>query len=130
MRRVVVGIITKKNEDDLDTYLLVSSTKDFGEFTGYFYPPGGHVEEGEEAKAALIREIKEELGLAVMPIKRVATTDGDIAGQITYFWTCEADDGEFSGFDGIAEAGYYTQSQILQMKVFPKSLEVLKKYIF
>ena len=63
MKRVVVGIISRKNTEGVEQYLLVSSKKYFGIFTGYYYPPGGHLEEGEEEVACLKRELKEELGI-------------------------------------------------------------------
>ncbi len=43
MKNVVVGIVSKKNERAENEYLLVASNKDFGKYTGYYYPPGGHI---------------------------------------------------------------------------------------
>ena len=39
-------------------------------------PPGGHIDEGETPDAAVIREVKEETGLKVLPVRLVGI----------YFW--------------------------------------------
>lgn len=43
---------------------------------GYFYLPGGHVEPGEAASEALVREFDEETGLAVAPGRCCLITEG------------------------------------------------------
>lgn len=45
--------------DDTKTKILFCAPKD----ASYFYLPGGHIEFGERAKAALIRELSEETGI-------------------------------------------------------------------
>lgn len=60
MEHCVVGIIEKEDAGVM-RYLLVSAKKDFGRFTGYYYPPGGHLAPGEDEIGGLVREIKEEL---------------------------------------------------------------------
>lgn len=50
-----------------DKILLVKRKKE--PFAGYFALPGGFVHYGEETEEAVIREVKEETGLRVEPIK-------------------------------------------------------------
>ena len=88
MRQVVLGIIFREN-NGVKEYLLITAKKYFGKYTGLFYPCGGHVEEGENPKQALIREVKEELGIVIKPIRELAKTGSDIANQETYWWECE-----------------------------------------
>jgi ADP-ribose pyrophosphatase len=45
--------------------LLLGKRKGTGWMDGYLCPPGGHVEQGETPTIAMIREIKEELGIEV-----------------------------------------------------------------
>lgn len=84
MEKVAVGIIERDVNGDKQ-YLLISATKDFGEYTGFYYPSGGHMEEGESEQETIVREIKEELGYDVGLINRIAETKGDIKKQMTYW---------------------------------------------
>lgn len=52
--RVVCALIKKNNR-------IFVAQRDYGEFKGLYEFPGGKIEEGETPKAAIIREIKEEL---------------------------------------------------------------------
>lgn len=63
---VVAGII----EDDRGRVLLSQRAKD-GEHPGLWEFPGGKVESGEHARAALRRELREELGIDAAPLRRV-----------------------------------------------------------
>ncbi len=131
MKKVVVGIISRKRNGLREEYLLVQSRKDFGEFSGFYYPPGGHVEEGESASDALIREIEEELGLQVTPNCEVVSTPSDIAGQITHWWLCEVKDGEIRmAKDELSDAGYFTAQEMEKMNIWPASRNFFKTHIF
>lgn len=88
IKNVVVGILFKTLNNTKE-YLFMSSTKDFGKFTGLLYPVGGHLEEGETEKDALKREIQEELGIKVEPLKKLFQSPGDIPNQITHWWVCK-----------------------------------------
>lgn len=131
MKKVVVGIIARKNDNGEDEYLLVSSRRDFGEFTGYYYPPGGHVEEGEDEKAALVREIKEELRIEVSPIRKVVETAGDVQDQMTHWWLCEGSANGMRIQSGeIADAGFFTRDQMGTMNIWPATRKFFEEYIF
>lgn len=126
MKRVVVGLIEKDGK-----YLLVSATKDFGEHTGSYYPPGGHVDDGEDIESALMREIKEELNLEVEPLAEIAVTPSDVAGQITYWWSCKLIGGELSiEKDEIAAANYFSRDEIRGLKLWPATQKFFEEYIF
>ena len=88
MKRVVVGVLYRITENG-NLYLLMSSKKDFGKYTGLFYPIGGHVEDGESDIEALKREVFEELGIMVEPLEELLEGQGDIAEQITSWWICK-----------------------------------------
>lgn len=61
----VRGIIEK------DGKILVCKRKD----KKYYFFPGGHVEFGESAKSALIRELKEELNLSVKRVSFIGANE-------------------------------------------------------
>lgn len=130
MKRVVVGIIIRKNLENADEFLLVSSQKDFGEFTGAYYPPGGHVELGETDEDALIREIKEELNLRVSPIKKVAEIPIDVKNEIASWWTCKIDSGELKvDTEEITDANWFTKEQMKKIKLWPATKTFFDTYI-
>lgn len=131
MKHVVVGIISRKNSEGADEYLLVSARKDFGEYTGAYYPPGGHVEDGEHEGEALQREIQEELGLVVTITGKIAETPGDIEGQTTHWYGCEIKGGVMN-IDAVelAHAEWFTQKQMENLKLWPATKKFFEKYIF
>jgi len=64
----------------------------------YYTFPGGGVNEGESLEDCVVREVKEEFGINVIPIKQVykyVSIDSD-----QYFYLCKWVDGEFGTGDG------------------------------
>lgn len=54
-----------------DRYLLIHRTKKKNDINeGKYFGVGGHIEEGETPEDALIREVKEEAGLALLSFKK------------------------------------------------------------
>lgn len=131
MKRVVIGIISRVNDNGEDEFLLIQAKKDFGQFTGFYYPPGGHIEAGETEDEAVVREIKEELNIDVAAVQKIAETQGDVEGQITYWWKCEYITGEIKvQEDEISDAGYFTKTQLENMDIWPATQKFFERYIF
>ncbi|GEM_PF-572716 len=128
-KKVVVGIIPRLNRDEEAEFLLMSSKRDFGEFTGFYYPPGGHLEEDEDIKTALIREINEELGFEVIPLKQVEKSKGDVKDQLTYWWICSAVVKEINPQkDEVGDVKWFTKEQIIKSdKVWPATKKFFEK---
>jgi 8-oxo-dGTP pyrophosphatase MutT (NUDIX family) len=55
--------------------------------SGYWAPPSGRVEPGETQPQALVREMREELGLQVVPVAKVWECDTDDGSYRLYWWT-------------------------------------------
>lgn len=79
-----------------DKFLLLREGAPDGTQIGKYQIPGGMVEPGEEYMHALIREVKEETGLDVTPIKPIMvdgwfpTIEGVKHQIIAVFYLCEA----------------------------------------
>lgn len=65
MLNVVAALITSKNK-----LLLAQRSK--GNLKDYWEFPGGKVEEGETERAAIVREVQEELGTQVEIVKEIS----------------------------------------------------------
>ena len=70
--------------DDYDRMLLLH--RSIGKFQ-HWELPGGKVERGETAEAAAVRELYEELGVAVRLVKALGSEEfEDADGQFKYYW--------------------------------------------
>lgn len=92
-REAVRGIIISNNK-----CALVKSTK-----KGFYKLPGGGIEKGESHIQTLIREVKEEAGLSVIPesikeygllheIRKSKKVDNQIFDQKSYYYFAEVED--------------------------------------
>lgn len=132
MKVVVIGLISRVNPNGKQEFLLISSKKDFDEFTGFYYPPGGHLKKGEDEKQALIREIKEELGIEVEPIEKITESPGDVPNQMTHWWKCSIDNVSFIlNKDEIADVRWFSEEEIKNSeKIWPATKNFFKDFIF
>lgn len=87
-KKIIVGLVPRIINDEIE-FLFVSAKRDFGKFTGLFYPPGGHLEQDESEDIALEREIEEELGIRVGVLEKLAETLGDIPNQLVSWYLCD-----------------------------------------
>lgn len=87
-RHAIVAVIRRDGR-----ILLVRRGPD-APMPGYWAPPSGRIESGESQESAVVREVREELGLHVTPIEKVwecPTRDG---GFVLHWWLAEAGDEE------------------------------------
>lgn len=127
MKRVVVALIQDYAEEGKRCF-LVSSRKDFGEWTGHFYPPGGHVEASETDEETLERELREELSVSLKKAVLLDETPGDVAGQITAWYACEIYGVPKPNVEELAEARFFSVSEIKQLPLWPATKIFLEKY--
>jgi 8-oxo-dGTP pyrophosphatase MutT (NUDIX family) len=63
---------------------------------GYWAPLSGRIEPGESQAEAVVREVREEVGLAVMPIAKVWQCETDDGAYHLHWWTARAGPGELT----------------------------------
>ena len=68
--RVVAAVI-------YDDHKILATQRGYGDYKDGWEFPGGKIEPGETSRAALVREIKEELGAVVEPGKLINTIEYD-----------------------------------------------------
>lgn len=133
MKQVAVAIISKETPNG-NQYLLMSSKTDFGKFTGFYYPPGGHIENGEDIENGLVRELKEELNLDIKPIRQIAVTPGDIKDQTTYWWKCEiigSDQNMTTQEEEVQDVRWFSEKEIKNASnLWPATKKFFQKFIF
>ncbi|MDQ3963738.1 MAG: NUDIX domain-containing protein [Actinomycetota bacterium] len=84
---------------------------------GYWTLPSGRIERGETQRAALIREIDEELGLAVAPIAKVWECPTDDGAWKLHWWTAAMrTDQLFPDENEVAETRWVTPEEFLKLE--------------
>lgn len=127
-KKAVVGLI--RNEEQKLLLIRPSDKKNFGRFQNAWYPPGGHVQEGETEKAAIVREIKEELNLDTKPRKLISEWEQDVPGETGYWWEMRVVGGQIKLSDEIAEYGWFSPDEIRTMKLWPAERKFFKKFLW
>lgn len=120
--------------NSLGEILLIQQKKKKSKKPGYWLLPGGGVEFGETAELALIRELKEELGLDVLSMDFVALNESidpkGLRHLVQLVFLVKVKDGiptlnprekAISGF------GYFSPKEIQGMDLRPDIKEFLKK---
>lgn len=87
---------------------------------GYWAPPHGRCEPSDKTEEdGVIREVFEETGLKVTPIKKVFTQPADTKVKTVSFWLVELRGGELSLNEESSSAGWFSIKQVLSMKLYP-----------
>jgi len=113
-------------------YLLTrpSDVKHFGVFQDAWYPPTGHVKEGESIIEALRREAKEELNIDVKPVRLITKWKQDTPGEIAYWWECEIVGGDIQMNEEIAEYKYFSAEECKKVKMWPAEESFFENFIW
>ena len=99
---------------------------------GMLAMPAGHLEEGESADEALVREIKEELGIELTDFElvQVMNLNGDTGVYDSYFYVCKDYEGEITNMEpeNISSIEWYNMSEPLE-DLIPYEKAALEKYL-
>ena len=102
------GIILQENK-------LVVIKRGREPFKGEWALPGGRIEENESAEQCLVREMKEETNLDVVPLKLVgiySSPKRDPRGIIVATFICKVIGGELKAGDDAAEAYWFDMNKM------------------
>ncbi len=106
----VVGVI-----HDAGRFLLIRRA-DGIPAAGWWTPPSGRVEPGETQPEALVREMREELGLEVTPLRQVWTCPSSDGRFVLSWWLAEADDVTTTPDPAeVAEVRWCTVDELLEL---------------
>jgi len=119
-------------QNDKEEYLFIRPTnyKNFGEYQDAWYPPTGHIKEGETVEQTLIRELKEELNLNIEPVKLFSEWEQDVPGEWAYWWKCKIIGGEIKKSSEILDYKYFSPEEVKKLKLYPATIKFFTKFIW
>jgi 8-oxo-dGTP diphosphatase len=104
----VVAVIARRSR------LLLIRRSDQVSAPGKFCFPGGAIEEGETEEEAVVRELREELGVRVQPVRRVWESCTEWGVHLSWWQSRLADDAPIvPNAAEVSHIGWYTIPEIL-----------------
>ena len=88
---------------------------------GYWAPPSGKVEPGERQEVAVIREVKEEVGVTIRPVRKVWESISAGGIHTLHWWLANAEDHDLRpDRREVSDARWVTVQEIATLKpTFP-----------
>ena len=125
-RHAVVAIIQKSGK-----FLFIKRSDYIEAASGYWCPVSGRVEENETQEAALCREVREEVGLEVTAVKKVAEILSHDGQFVLHFWTTDIIAGEAgvgSHDHEVAAIAWVTLAELKQLQpTFEEDVRVFER---
>ena len=107
---------------------ILATQRGYGDFKDGWEFPGGKMEPGETAEAAIVREIKEELTVTIRPEKLVTTVEADYPKfHLTmHCFLATIESGEINLLEHEA-AKWLTKTELDSVDWLPADVEVVEK---
>jgi mutator protein MutT len=125
VRVEVVAAIVHRNGK-----ILITRRLDHVHLAGLWEFPGGKVEAGESWEGALLREIREELGMEIAVGPEIFTIEHDYPTRSVrlHFFSCTVIRGEPQALD-VSDLRWVTPAQLADFEFPPADAELIKKLI-
>lgn len=113
-----------------DGKILITRRLDNAHLGGLWEFPGGKVEPAESLEGALLREIREELGLDIIAGDELFTVEHDYPGKSVrlHFFNCTIGHGEPQALD-VSALQWVTPAQLAGFEFPPADAELIHKLI-
>lgn len=98
---------------------------------GYWCAIAGKIEDGETQEEAVVREVREEVGLDVTPVAWLCSFDTHDGGAHIHWWTTRIIGGEASlNNDENSELAWVTLAEMERLTpIFPEDIDVFRRLI-
>ena len=125
VRVEVVAAVVRRNGR-----ILITRRLDHVHLGGLWEFPGGKVEAGESLEGALLREIREELGMEIAVGSEIFTIEHDYPTKLVrlHFFNCTVIQGEPQPLD-VSELRWVTPTQLAEFEFPPADAEFIQKLI-
>lgn len=110
---------------DRDKVLLIQRNR--APYFGMWTLPGGRLEPGEDAEAAAVREVEEELGLRIFALRPVMSLNLGTGGFRLQVFATEAFEGDIAPSEEVSGHRWVNGSQMHGLKVTPHLPEVIER---
>jgi len=112
----------------MDGKILITQRLDHVHLAGLWEFPGGKVEAGESLERALVREIREELGIKIRVNDEFFTVEHDYPGKSVrlHFFNCTILDGEPAAL-GVANLRWVAAADLSQFNFPPADTALIAK---
>ncbi|RFC77581.1 NUDIX hydrolase [Streptomyces sp. AcE210] len=110
-REAVVAVLRQ------DGRVLVIRRGPTARLPGYWAPLSGTIEPGERQQDALVREVREEVGLRVAPLGKVWECTSADGSFVLHWWTAAVEGGQLTLDPGeVSEARWVTAEEFGQLQ--------------
>jgi len=110
----IVALVRNAN----GAFLLLEDARE--PLKGHWAPPHGRCETADQTEEdGVIREVHEETGLTVRPIRKVLTQPADTKVKTVSFWLVETDEGNVQIDEESSDFGWFTPLEALTLPLYP-----------
>lgn len=111
------GVVALIRGDD-GKFLLLEDARE--QMKGLWAPPHGRCEPNDlTEEQGVVREVKEETGLKVSPVKKVLTQPADTKVKTVSFWLVDCADKEVTLDEESSASGWFTVEEALAISLYP-----------